>query len=120
MSLKEKVIEVLRQPCPIEVGETTVGFYQMPEDEAVAIYERLVDAGLLVSDEPKYDVYEPVTDHYGIVIKRSIDNDVYCVFPVAANDKNAVHAVFGSLDRAKSERECRYLEAMNHGGSFNE
>jgi len=119
MSLKEKVIDVLRQQCPIMVGDATVGVYQMPEDEAEAIYERLVDAGLLVTEEPKYDVYKPVTEHYGIVTKKSLDNDVYCVFRSDAKDMKASTAVCGTLDRERAERECRYLEVMNYGGSFN-
>ena len=119
MNLKEKVIELLRQECPVMVGDSVVGVYQMPEDEAEAIYERLADSGLLVTKEPKYNVYEPITEHYGIVIKRNLDNDVYCVFSEDVKDKKATSAVCGSLDHARAERECRYLEAMNYGGSFN-
>ncbi len=119
MKLKEKVLSILMDPRLIMDGDTAVGVRAMCECEAEDIYRRLVDAGLLVSEEPKYDVYKPVTEHYGIVIKRSLDNDVYCVFHVDAKDKNAARAVCGSLERARSERECHYLEAMNYGGSFN-
>ena len=119
MELKEKVIDILRQKCPIIIGDAMVGYRQMPENEAEAIYERLVDAGLLVSEESKYDVYVPVTEHYGIVTKKSLDNDVYCVFSSDVKDLKAARSVCGSLDRERVERECRYLEAMNYGGSFN-
>ena len=118
MNLKEKVIEVLRQPCPIMVGDKQVGLYQMDAEEADAIYARLTEAGLLIGEYMKYHVYEPVTEHYGIVMKRSLDNDVYCVFASDTKDMKAAAAVCGTLDKERAVRECRYLEAMNYGGDF--
>lgn len=82
-------------------------------------HDPMIRPGLLIGEYMKYHVYEPVTEHYGIVMKRSLDNDVFCVFASDTKDMKASAAVCGTLDRKRAERECRYLEAMNYGGDSN-
>lgn len=114
MSLKEKVMNILMKPRLIMKGDTAVGARVMREDEAEEIYKKLVEYGLL----EYYGAFESVTEHYGIVRERNFGNDVFCVFLKEEPVKDQFHVCFGSTDRPRAERECRYLETMNYGGSF--